>query len=71
LGDTVRPQGWTIDMTVVGSEPGNAYEGIENGVLCSWIEDDTEHVEVFSALGMTIVERANITKQDTNPTSGQ
>lgn len=46
-------------MTVIGTETGNVYEGIENGVLCSWIEEDTEHVEVFSALGMTIIERAN------------
>ena len=60
-GDFVRQRGSTNGpvMLVVSEALGedHLYEGVRNGVYCTWTVDDEECFEVYNARDLVIVER--------------
>ena len=57
-GDVVTAIGGTQRMTVLNSALGNFWEGIDNGVLCGWTDDEGERAEVYRPSSLVVVQRA-------------
>ncbi|RFP19204.1 hypothetical protein [Duganella sp. BJB475] len=61
-GDIVRQRGCPTGrkMLVEASELGDQHdwEGVRNGVYCTWKEDGEERFEVYRAGDLVVVERA-------------
>jgi len=60
VGDLVRQRGGTQEMTVENGALGDEHnwEGVRNGVYCTWKAQGEERFEVYSASQLLIVQRA-------------
>lgn len=60
VGDEVRQRGRTQVMKVENGALGqdHCWEGVRNGVYCSWEEGGEERFEVYPASQLVIVRRA-------------